>query len=245
VKKSLNNIFVGTENNLPAHVAIIPDGNRRWAKARNLAPWEGHEEGAKNIEKLMSLALKKGIYCLSLWGSSIDNLTKRPLQEKTVLLDIYKRYFKRLLESQEVEENEVRINVVGRWEEQFPESLKKGIYEVIDKTKNYNKKIFNLLLAYSGTDEMLLAIQKINAQQPAGGRITPELIKENLMTHNLPPVDYIIRTGGEPHLSAGFMMWDAADAQLYFSADNFPDFNEKKFEEALDDYAARQRRFGA
>lgn len=233
-----------TKENIPNHIAIIPDGNRRWAKARNLEPWEGHEAGAKNLEKLVSFALKKGIRCLSFWGSSLDNLKKRPFNEKRALLDIYKRYFKRLMKSQEIRDEEVRINVIGRWEEQFPESLKKTIREVVNKTKNYKKRILNLLLAYSGTDEIIQAIQNINDRYGAKTRVTAELIKENLMTKDIPAVDYVIRTGGEPHLSAGFMMWDSADAQLYFSDLNFPDFNDKKFEETLVDYAKRQRRFG-
>ncbi|HEX7586536.1 MAG TPA: polyprenyl diphosphate synthase [Patescibacteria group bacterium] len=233
-----------TKENIPNHVAIIPDGNRRWAKARNLKPREGHEAGAKNLEKLVSFALKKGIYCLSFWGSSLDNLKKRPFEEKKALLDIYKRYFERLMESQEIQDEEVRINVIGRWEEQFPESLKKNIQKVIDKTKKYKKRILNILLAYSGTDEIIQAVQNINDRYKAKTKITAELIKENLMTSKIPMVDYIIRTGGEPHLSAGFMMLDSADAQLYFSELNFPDFNEGFFGSALEDYSRRQRRFG-
>ena len=100
------------------------------------------------------------------------------------------------------------------------------------------------MLAYGGTDEMLHAIEKINASCGKGAKITAELIKENLMTAKLPAVDYMIRTGGEPHNSAGFMMWDVADAQFYFTEDKFPDFIPEKFEEALEEYARRQRRFG-
>lgn len=230
--------------NAPHHVAIIPDGNRRWAKSKGLYPWEGHEIGAKNFEKIIKHSLKKGIQCLTIWGSSTDNLTKRPLEEKRALLDIYQRYFQRLLEGTEIHENEVRISVIGRWEEQFPESLKKIIHEALEKTKRYEKRMLNFLLAYSGTDEMLEAIKKINDKYGKGTEITPGIIKENLMTRNLPPVDLLVRTGGEPHNSTGFMMWDLADAQYYFSDILFPDFDDLKYEEALRDYARRQRRFG-
>lgn len=232
------------DKNIPNHIAIIPDGNRRWAKAKGLKPWEGHEAGAKNLEKLVLFALKKGIYCLSFWGSSLDNIKKRPLQEKKALLEIYKQYFQWLISSKEVREKEVRVNVIGRWQEQFPQSLKDSITETIEKTKNYKKRILNLLLAYSGTDEIIQAVQNINDRYKAKTKITAELIKENLMTSKIPSVDFIIRTGGEPHLSAGFMMWDSADAQLFFSDRNFPDFDEKEFNEALEEYARRQRRFG-
>ena len=229
---------------LPKHVAIIPDANRRWAKERGLAPWKGHEAGAMNLERLVNFALKKGIKCLSFWGSSIDNLTKRPLQEKRALLAIYEKYFNQLLENEKIVSKEVRINVIGRWEEQFPESLKKIISKVIGKTENYSKKFLNFMLAYSGTDDMLQAIKKLCAQGYEPSKITAALLKEHLMTAKLPAVDYMIRTGGEPHLSAGFLMWDVADAQLYFSEEKFPDFDEQKFAEALEDYARRQRRYG-
>ena len=104
--------------------------------------------------------------------------------------------------------------------------------------------MLNFMLAYSGTDDMLEAVKKITDGRKKGSEISDKTIKENLMTRNLPPVDYLIRTGGEPHNSTGFMMWDLADSQLYFSSENFPDFDEKKFDEALEEYARRQRRFG-
>lgn len=229
---------------LPEHLAIIPDGNRRWAKERGLRPWEGHEAGAENTEKLMHMALEKGVKCITFWGSSVDNLTKRPLEEKKALLDIYKRYFKKLIDDSNIHDNEVKVNVVGRWEEQFPESLKSTLHELVEKTKNYKKRALNFMLAYSGDDEMLYAIQKINDAYAKGTKITAKILKENLMTVQLPAVDYMIRTGGEPHLSAGFMMWDTANAQLYFSDEKYPDFNEEKLEEALEEYSKRQRRFG-
>ena len=233
-----------TLDDIPKHLVIIPDGNRRWARERGLEPWDGHEFGAQNTEKLINYALKKGLQCLTFWGSSLDNLKKRPLQEKKALLDIYKKYFEKLLDNSSIHEEEVRINFIGRWEEQFPESLKKVIYSLIERTKDYEKKMLNFMLAYSGDDEMLLAISRICEKYGRGIKVTAELLKENLMTRNLPPVDYMIRTGGEPHLSAGFMMWDIANSQLYFSEEKYPDFDEEKLEEALEEYARRQRRFG-
>jgi undecaprenyl diphosphate synthase len=230
--------------NMPNHIAIIPDANRRWAKERGLDPWKGHEAGALNLERLVRYALKNGIKCLSFWGSSMDNLTKRPLMEKKALLSIYEKYFNRLLENEEIDREEVRINVIGHWEEQFPDSLKKVIRKVIGKTENYGKRFLNFMLAYSGTDDMLEAIKKICAEGRKPAEINELLLKQHLMTAGLPPVDYMIRTGGEPHLSAGFLMWDVADAQLFFSEEKFPDFDEQKFAEALEDYSSRQRRFG-
>ena len=166
------------------------------------------------------------------------------MDEKQALLGIYRKYFERLLEGKEIKEHEVKVNIIGRWEEQFPQTLKELLYEVIEKTRNYKKRILNFMLAYSGTDDMMRAIERINNQCGNNKKITPEIIKENLMTADVPVVDYLIRTGGEPHNSTGFMMWDTADTQYYFSPGLFPDFDEKKFEEALIEYTRRQRRFG-
>ncbi len=234
-----------TKNSLQAkHIVIIPDGNRRWAKKRGLQPWDGHEAGAENMEELIRVAFEKGIDCLSIWGSSMDNLLKRPVREKRALLKIYEIYFRKLLEGDDLDKNEVKVNIIGRWEEQFPQSLKKIIKKVIDKTQYYKKKMLNFMLAYSGTDDMLQAFEKVNNKYSQGKIITAQIVKENLMTALLPPVDYMIRTGGEPHNSNGFLMWDSADAQLKFSRELFPDFKGEKLIEALDEYLQRARRFG-
>ncbi len=231
--------------NIPVHVAIIPDGNRRWAKKKGLKPWDGHEEGAKNLEKVLLSLLDLGVKHVTFWGSSMDNLQKRPWMEKRALLGIYRRYFAKLLDSKDIHGNEVRINVIGHWEEQFPAALKKIIHKCIRKTEKYKKHFLNFLLAYSGDDEMVEATNKIIRNLKGKVKhITSEMIKEHLMTRDLPPVDFLVRTGGEPHNSAGFMMWDVANAQLYFSEVLWPDFDEKKMRESILDYAKRGRRFG-
>jgi undecaprenyl diphosphate synthase len=234
-----------TSENIPSHVALIPDGNRRWARSQGLNPWDGHEVGAKNFEKILTHSLERGVQCLSIWGSSTDNLAKRPTPETRALLDIYRRYIRRLLDGDEIDKYEVRVNVLGMWEEQFPLILKRMIREIQEKTKNYKKKALNLLLAYSGTDEMVRAIQKIHDDCKEGTEITAEIIKDNLFTKELPAVDLLIRTGGEPHNSTGFMMWDTANAQYFFSKELFPNFDEKRYEEAIVEYSRRMRRFGA
>jgi len=121
------------------------------------------------------------------------------------------------------------------------------VQEAIDATKDYSKLFLNIFLAYSGTDEMLEAIRSITEKAKDAKskiQITPELLKQHLFTKDLPPVDLLIRTGGEPHLSAGFMMWDCADTQLYFTEKYWPDFTTSDFDSALADYATRGRRFG-
>jgi len=229
---------------LPNHIAIIPDGNRRWAKIHGLKPWEGHEEGAKNIERLVRYALKLGIKSISFWGSSIDNLTRRPWQEKRTLLKIYEEYFQRLIKSDDIRDNQARINVIGRWRKQFPGKLKKILENGIEKTKYCKNYLLNFFLAYNGDDDMIEAVSSIVMNHKSGQKITGETIKKNLMTKDLPPVDLLIRTGGEPHFSVGFMMWDIANAQLYFSEKYFPDFNEAEFQKSIEEYQKREQRQG-
>jgi undecaprenyl diphosphate synthase len=232
------------KENLPRHVVIIPDGNRRFATERGLRPWEGHEAGAQNTEKLIRSARAIGIREMSFWGSSLDNMRKRSLTERQALLHIYETYFKKLLESEDIHKDEAHIRFIGRWAEQFPSSLQEIMRECMEATKNYSKYFLNFFLAYSGTDDMRQAFQKVASVFQQGETVTDDMIKQSLMTRDLPPVDLLIRTGGEPHLSAGFMMWDMADAQLYFSDKYYPDFDEMALREAIADYAARQRRFG-
>jgi undecaprenyl diphosphate synthase len=164
--------------------------------------------------------------------------------ESKALLDIYGRYIERLIGSEDIHKNRVRVRFIGRWEEQFPESLKQSIHRCIEVTKEYESYFLNFFLAYSGDDEMRQAIKEIVMELNPGEAVTDKMIKEHLMTRELPPVDLLIRTGGEPHLSAGFMMWDIADSQLYFSEAYYPDFGEEAFREALREYIARSRRFG-
>lgn len=230
--------------NLPNHIAIIPDGNRRWAKEKGLKAWDGHEEGAKIIERLVRKAFDLGVKNMSFWGSSLENLQKRPLEEKHALLRIYEKYFQRLSENDDIHKNEARINVIGKWEQQFPNSLKKVIHSCIEKTASYQNYNLNFFLAYSGDDEMVETIKAIAKEKISPENIDAKVIKNHLMTKDLPAVDYLIRTGGEPHLSVGFMMWDVANSQLYFSEKYFPDFDENEFQKAIEEYQRRERRIG-
>jgi len=230
--------------NIPNHVAIIPDGNRRWAKKKGLKPWDGHEKAAQNLEHILREAIDLGIRYFTFWGSSVDNLKKRPFAEKRALLDIYKRYFRKLIDSEDIHRDKVRINVIGKWEEQFPGGLKKVIQECVDRTKHYKNYYLNFLLAYNGDDEMVEAMRQIAKKCKKGAKITAQAIKDNLMTKDLPSVDLLIRTGGEPHNSAGFMMWDVANSQLYFTEKMNPDFGPEDLKKAILDYTKRGRRFG-
>lgn len=232
------------KDRLPNHIVIIPDGNRRWAKERGLEAWEGHEAGAQMTEKLVREARQIGIREMSFWGSSLDNLTKRPLREKQELLRIYEKYFEKLINEEDVHKDRTKIRFIGRWEEQFPDSLKKILYRSVEETKEYGEYFLNFFLAYGGTDDMVEAFRKVAALGLDPQLVSREVIKNNLMTREMPPMDLVIRTGGDPHISDGFAMWDTAYAQLYFSDKFYPDFDEAAFREAMRDYGARPRRFG-
>ncbi|NTW14392.1 MAG: di-trans,poly-cis-decaprenylcistransferase [Candidatus Moranbacteria bacterium] len=229
---------------IPNHVAIIPDGNRRWARARGLEPWKGHEAGSENAEVLMREARKLGIRELSFWGSSLDNLKKRPLAEKQALLRIYDTYFRKLLGSEEIYDDEVRVRFIGRWREQFPMSLSKILTEIEKKTGRHSKHFLNFFLAYSGVDDMLQAFKEAASRRLDPESISEKTLKSCLMTAELTPVDLLIRTGDGFHNSSGFLMWDVADSQLSFSDKLFPDYDATMFREAVKDFSDRDRRFG-
>ncbi len=234
--------------NIPKHVVIIPDGNRRWARKKGFKPWIGHREGINYFEKVLNKALELKIPYLTFWGGSWDNLTKRAKIEVNFLFRVYTEEFKRIINDKRIHQNKVKVDVFGRWREILPKDTQRAIEEAIEATKNYNKYFFTFLLAYNGTDEMMNCIQKIaNLTKEEKVKVTEKLIKENLWTKNLPQVDLVIRTGceGDPHLSAGFMMWDTAYSQLYFTDTLFPDFGPKEFEEIVKDYSKRERRIGS
>jgi undecaprenyl diphosphate synthase len=236
------------KENLPNHVVIIPDGNRRWAKERGLAPWRGHLAGAKKAEEQAKVALDLGIKCFSWWGGSFDNLTKRPKTEVNVLFKIYERYFRQLINNKEIHQNQVKVSIIGRWAEILPKKGVEAAKELIKVTKNYNQYLLNFFIAYDGTHEMLEAIKGIlkEGRQNKNLKVTPELLRKHLWSGHLPPVDFLIRTGSryDPHNSAGFMMWHCAYSQLYFTKEYYPDFGREEFIKAIEDFQKRERRLG-
>ncbi|MCK5084739.1 MAG: di-trans,poly-cis-decaprenylcistransferase [Candidatus Pacebacteria bacterium] len=232
--------------NLPTHIAIIPDGNRRWAKKHKLDAWLGHKKGSESLDMLADVIIELNISHLSFWGSSQDNLIKRPKEEVKFLLSMFKKNFLELSENKKIHDNKIKINIFGSWKEQFPEDVCLSLNTAINSTKNYNNYFLNFFLAYSGTSEALNAIKCIarRARKDASLEIDRNLLKSCLLTRDLPSVDLMVRTGGEPHLSDGFMMWDTANTQLYFSEKLWPDFNQKDLRDAIKDYSSRSRRFG-
>lgn len=235
--------------NLPKHLAVIPDGNRRWARKQGLNPWLGHRQGVESLEKVLRTAFDLGIPYFSFWGSSLDNITKRQKLEVKFLLNLFAKKFAELTKAEDIHQNKVRINVFGRWEELFPKKVSGAIQKAVEVTKNYEQYHLNFFLAYNGTDEIVETVRQIakiaKKQNPL--KIGPELLKSHLWTKDLPPVDLIIRTGsqGDPHNSAGFMMWDSANSQLHFTPTLWPDFTQKEFIEIIKNYSQREKRFGA
>ncbi len=229
------------------HVVLIPDGNRRWAKRKKIPIGEGHRIGLETTEKIFEKALELKIPYLTFWASSRDNLLKRSREEVKFLIALITEEFKRLEGDARVHQNKVRVRILGRFREIFPERTLGIIEKLMKTTEKY--KIFSLtfLLAYNGTDEMLEAIKRITEEvKKSALRISEELIRSFLWTKDLPPVDLVIRTGcgGDPHNSAGFMMWHTAYSQYYFTKTLYPDFSPEEFEKAIRDYLKRERRFG-
>jgi len=232
--------------NLPTHIAIIPDGNRRWARKHKLDAWLGHQEGIKSLDNLMDIIIELGIPHLSFWGSSEDNIKKRPTKEVEFLLNIFKKKFLKLSENEKIHKNKIKINIFGKWREQFPKEVKESMELAIKATKNYNSFFLNFFIAYSGTGEIVDAVKGIakKIKSNPSFEVNKQLLKSCLLTRDLPSVDLMIRTGGEPHLSDGFMMWETANAQLYFFDKLWPDFTSADFREAIEDYGKRERRYG-
>lgn len=231
---------------IPHHIAIIPDGNRRWAKKRGIVKHKGHAEGAKTVEKILKAALELRIPYVTLWIASVGNITERTPLERRTLFALFERFFDTLARDKEIAENGVRVSVIGRSRELCPASLVRAIEKAEESTARYKKCRLTILLAYSGVDEMTDAVAKIANEVSARGKIkvNEETIKSHLWTHDLPSVDLVIRTGGESHWSQGFMMWDVAEAQLYFTETLWPDFSREEFLRAVKNYAKTDRRYG-
>jgi len=231
------------ETNIPNHVALIPDGNRRWAKARGLQPWLEHKEGMSSFREVMETAFEAGSKFATFWGASLDNLTKRTKIEVKFLL----QYIRMELEKQTTLDyfikEKVRARVIGEWASVVSDKkFHQAINNLEEQTKIFKGRFATILFGYDGRREMLAAIEKLNSEGTK--HLTEEAVREALWTGYLPPVDLVVRTGGEPHWSAGFMMWLTANSQFYFTETLWPDFRKKQLLEAYSDFANRGRRFG-
>ena len=240
--------------NIPKHIAAIPDGNRRWAKEHSLLPWKGHQEGLLRFEEVNRHAFDRGVQYFTFWAASEDNLTKRTRIEVAVLKRLMRHQLKKELKEGELVKKKIRFRLIGRWHEILKDAeIKKLANELEKATEKFTDKQLTILFGYDGRREMLEAVRTITKEEvsrlPTGqaglrGNDAYEVIKNHLWTKDLPPVDLVIRTGGEPHWSAGFMMWLTADSQFYFTPKFWPDFNNAALDKAIADYSERERRFG-
>jgi len=232
-----------TRENLPRHLAIIMDGNGRWAKERNLSRIEGHRAGAESVRVIVRSCRKIGIPVLTLYAFSKENW-QRPSREVQALWQLLSRYLKS--ELKEMLENSIRLNAIGDIQE-LPKSVHRLLVETMEKTGANRDMILNLALSYSGRSEIVRAAQKLAASclekelQP--GEIDEAIFSNNLFTADMPDPDLLIRTSGEQRIS-NFLLWQMAYTELYVSPVYWPDFREPELMEALADYQRRERRFG-
>jgi undecaprenyl diphosphate synthase len=228
--------------NLPKHVAIIMDGNRRWAKKHGLPVMEGHRRAADEvIEPLLKRCIELRIPYLTLWAFSTENWKRSPGEVKG-LIEIFRRGIKRDLKR--FDEMGVRLNFIGDIG-RFPKDIVKGVLKLMRSSKKNKKLTLTLAINYGGRDEILRAVKGIlkTTLRQAQGKISERDFKGFLDTKEMPDPDLLIRTGGEARLS-GFMSWQIAYTELYFTEVLFPDFSAEEFDKAIKWYIGRERRFG-
>ena len=229
---------------LPQHIAIILDGNGRWAKKRGLPRTAGHQEGAMNVREITKLCANIGIKALTVYAFSTENW-KRPDEEVKFLMKLPIRFFDEF--APELVENNIRLNVIGNIDE-LPKDLQQKILEITNLTKDNTKMTLTIALNYGSQDEIKQAIKSIATDVKNGDLevedINETVIENYLMTSDLPPLDLMIRTSGELRIS-NYLLWQLAYAELYFTSIAWPDFKEEQLYEALLDYQKRNRRFGS
>ncbi|NLW22316.1 MAG: isoprenyl transferase [Tissierellia bacterium] len=228
---------------LPKHVAIIMDGNGRWAKKRHLPRTAGHQEGMKRVVEIVEVANKLNIEYLSLYAFSTENW-KRPKEEIQGIMKILVQYIR--MELERIHKNNIKIQVMGDLK-RLPDAPRKEVERAIEKTKNNSKMILNIGLNYGGRDEIVRAVKNILEDIEMGKLkkedIDKELFSQYLYTHNLPDPDLLIRPSGEIRLS-NFMLYQVAYTEFYFCDTYWPDFKEEDFYKAILEYQSRNRRFG-
>lgn len=225
------------------HVAIIMDGNGRWAERRGLPKVEGHRQGARQVTEVLKAAQEYGVEFLTLYAFSTENW-KRPVAEVTALMGLLEEFIDDKLS--ELMKNGIRLRTIGRTEDLFPGARKKLLH-AIEMTEKNNGGTLNLALNYGGRAEIVDAVNKMAAEMTEkGGRfpkVTEESFRNYLYAPDIPDPDLLIRTSGELRLS-NFLLWELSYSEMYVTDTLWPDFGKKEFEEALEAYGQRDRRFG-
>ncbi|UZO81182.1 isoprenyl transferase [Aquimarina sp. ERC-38] len=229
--------------NIPEHVAIIMDGNGRWAKKQGFFRAVGHENGTKAVREVVEGAVDARIKYLTLYAFSTENW-KRPKLEIEALMKILVNSLKK--EAPTFHKNQIRLNAIGNLDA-LPKKAKKELFEVIESTKEYRRMTLTLALSYGSREELIKTIQEISIKVKnsviSPHLINEEVINEHLYTSGLPDVDLLIRTSGEQRIS-NFLLWQIAYAELYFTDILWPDFKRTHLFEAIYNYQQRERRFG-
>ncbi len=229
--------------NIPRHIAIIMDGNGRWAKKRGLPRIIGHKNGVLTVRKIVRAARKLGVQVLTLYAFSTENW-RRPPKEVQVLMGLLKSFLQS--ELADMLQEDIRLFCIGQ-KEKLPADVNTVLEDAMAQTANATGMTLNLALSYGSRSEIVMAVQNI-AQKIANGQLTVQaidekLIADHLYTAGLPDPDLIIRTGGEYRLS-NFLLWQASYAEIYVTESKWPEFTEKSLHNAILDFQQRQRRFG-
>ena len=237
---------VCAKNNLPKHVAIIMDGNGRWARERGLPRVAGHRAGMKSVREVVKASIEFGIPVLTLYAFSQENW-KRPKEEVSVLMDLLDYFLNK--EIKNLQKQGVSFRALGRIEA-LPEPVLKKLNEAVDSTRNNTKLVFNIALNYGARTEILDAVREIVREALASppslngfSQLTENYFSDRLYTRGLPDPDLLIRTSGEMRLS-NFLLWQLSYAEIYITKKYWPDFTKEDYAKAVREYQKRERRFG-
>ena len=225
---------------IPQHLAIIMDGNRRWAKQKNLPSFRGHKHGLGVFKDISKYCQKKGIKILTVFAFSTENWN-RSKTEINFLIKLFLSLFSKK-DIQELQDREVKLNIIGQ-KKRFSALLQKKMKKAEEQTKNNKNFILNIALSYGGRADIVEATKKILKKGLSSEEIDESLFSQYLWTKGLQDPDLIIRTGGEKRIS-NFLIWQGAYSELYFSDTLWPDFNKEELDKIFEDYATRKRNFG-
>ncbi|WP_279615184.1 polyprenyl diphosphate synthase [Desulfonatronum thioautotrophicum] len=226
-------------SSLPRHIAIIMDGNGRWAEQHGLPRTEGHKAGTRSARKIVTQCRKLGIAHVTFYTFSKENWS-RPREEVAFLFEMLQSYLKSEMDS--LLEQDIRLHVLGDWGD-LPFALRQILRHVCAKSSHCKSMVVNLALNYSGREEIVRACRKMLSQGVSSDQVTEQFLADNLDTAGQPDPDLIIRTSGEQRLS-NFLLYQAAYSELIFTPVKWPDFDEGCLQAALDEYSRRSRRFG-
>lgn len=232
------------KENLPVHIAIIMDGNRRWAKEKGLETKLGHKEGAENLKRIAKYANEIGIKYLTVYAFSTENW-KRTKEEVSTLMNLFLSYLEYY--SKKADSENIKVKIIGN-RQGLSEKMQDLIERCMERTKNNTAITFNIALNYGGRDELVSAIKKISEKVKNNEikieDINEQMVSDNLYTAGQPDPDLLIRTSGEERLS-NFLPWQSVYTEFLFVDKNWPDFEEKDLDEAIRVYQKRNRKFGA